>query len=82
MRVASFTDAWIETYITRDFELIKVSHLLQMRGLKLVLQWRRACKGGVASFTDAWIETYLCKAGYIERIVASFTDAWIETLGF
>ena len=32
------------------------SHLLQMRGLKLVQQWR-AFGVYVASFTDAWIET-------------------------
>ena len=32
--VASFTDAWIETFDSEAFLLSKVSHLLQMRGLK------------------------------------------------
>ena len=32
--VASFTDAWIETYITEADFIITTSHLLQMRGLK------------------------------------------------
>ena len=55
--VASFTDAWIETLylgcVNRDF----VSHLLQMRGLKLCAQ-TFAPRNAVASFTDAWIETF------------------------
>ena len=33
-RVASFTDAWIETFIPKDTSLYPQSHLLQMRGLK------------------------------------------------
>ena len=33
------------------------SHLLQMRGLKLLSQNRKVITGTVASFTDAWIET-------------------------
>ena len=54
--VASFTDAWIETVNDAGHTVTTVSHLLQMRGLKL-------CSNGallastVASFTDAWIET-------------------------
>ena len=54
--VASFTDAWIETTINCLIWDAGLSHLLQMRGLKL-------CSNGallastVASFTDAWIET-------------------------
>ena len=33
--VASFTDAWIETFIIMDIKCLHpVSHLLQMRGLK------------------------------------------------
>ena len=55
--VASFTDAWIET-ISKSWQLFRLlSHLLQMRGLKLLMSidlWR---KKSVASFTDAWIET-------------------------
>ena len=34
--VASFTDAWIETFRTDGILLFASSHLLQMRGLKLV----------------------------------------------
>ena len=55
-----------------------LSHLLQMRGLKLsgksvifILV--------VASFTDAWIETIVPALGAKIIGVASFTDAWIET---
>ena len=33
--VASFTDAWIETSYLKSKEYETVSHLLQMRGLKL-----------------------------------------------
>ena len=33
------------------------SHLLQMRGLKLLLYLTLIAVIGVASFTDAWIET-------------------------
>ena len=36
--VASFTDAWIETETMSFFILVSLSHLLQMRGLKLSLQ--------------------------------------------
>ena len=35
-KVASFTDAWIETLTTEVEDLRKKSHLLQMRGLKLL----------------------------------------------
>ena len=34
--VASFTDAWIETIITYNSCIFAESHLLQMRGLKLI----------------------------------------------
>ena len=34
--VASFTDAWIETSCTEQGIRIPLSHLLQMRGLKLI----------------------------------------------
>ena len=55
------------------------SHLLQMRGLKLLLPLRSKALHLVASFTDAWIETrYVNHLGNKES-VASFTDAWIET---
>ena len=58
-RVASFTDAWIETTDSKSKELHFESHLLQMRGLKLRLQARAGRQLQVASFTDAWIETTL-----------------------
>ena len=35
-RVASFTDAWIETIAINTMTIDKLSHLLQMRGLKQV----------------------------------------------
>ena len=55
------------------------SHLLQMRGLKLLR--RKGSLGiGVASFTDAWIETGLFGSIGANKRVASFTDAWIETV--
>ena len=56
-QVASFTDAWIETWTNQDGEFKRMSHLLQMRGLKRVILNHKGGKGLVASFTDAWIET-------------------------
>ena len=38
-QVASFTDAWIETWNAYLCGMLNKSHLLQMRGLKLLL-WR------------------------------------------
>ena len=55
--VASFTDAWIETYKEIIEGRFDVSHLLQMRGLKLLWILRLFFNLKVASFTDAWIET-------------------------
>ena len=56
--VASFTDAWIETLDTHiRFLWRQLSHLLQMRGLKLVNHIKLLKLLPVASFTDAWIET-------------------------
>ena len=54
--VASFTDAWIETSFAALSRVWRMSHLLQMRGLKPVGKYIPKRKG-VASFTDAWIET-------------------------
>ena len=39
-----------------------MSHLLQMRGLKLKLMILTSMSISVASFTDAWIETQRSKA--------------------
>ena len=56
MDVASFTDAWIETFsFVATFQKSE-SHLLQMRGLKLSSS-NISRTNTVASFTDAWIET-------------------------
>ena len=56
------------------------SHLLQMRGLKLMTLGDAAvCLMYVASFTDAWIETHTELGLTDSADVASFTDAWIET---
>ena len=55
--VASFTDAWIETIQTKMKAYLSLSHLLQMRGLKLINPEARKKALDVASFTDAWIET-------------------------
>ena len=55
--VASFTDAWIETHALEGLYGFYLSHLLQMRGLKLNnRRFDLECED-VASFTDAWIET-------------------------
>ena len=57
--VASFTDAWIETN-NNNIPVVKgESHLLQMRGLKLLSITCRYTFISVASFTDAWIETLI-----------------------
>ena len=58
-----------------------MSHLLQMRGLKLFIQRNGVTGTLVASFTDAWIETYQSARVFSQDHVASFTDAWIETTG-
>ncbi len=77
--VASFTDAWIETCLkTKDYETVRESHLLQMRGLKRFVRLPLTLDA-VASFTDAWIETVLMVVSNGKPSVASFTDAWIET---
>ena len=78
--VASFTDAWIETKTEKpDGQQNTMSHLLQMRGLKLVNHIKLLKLLPVASFTDAWIETRQRYSGHHSCYVASFTDAWIET---
>ena len=77
-QVASFTDAWIETNMSIEFNAGLQSHLLQMRGLKLDWKFLLNCVL-VASFTDAWIETIGANKRQKRAIVASFTDAWIET---
>ena len=77
--VASFTDAWIETLLSKPTPPTQSSHLLQMRGLKQCISVHRVRYIPVASFTDAWIETQFVPPKKQETTVASFTDAWIET---
>ena len=57
--VASFTDAWIETFGEALGNFGMESHLLQMRGLKPGARIYENNPILVASFTDAWIETEL-----------------------
>ena len=79
--VASFTDAWIETKMSRAICPLSKSrsHLLQMRGLKRRVRKHSGRPAVVASFTDAWIETIIPGNFQADEYVASFTDAWIET---
>ena len=78
IKVASFTDAWIETCLEGWGNAFVMSHLLQMRGLKRGLS-KSDVGTFVASFTDAWIETLVAAYLCVLICVASFTDAWIET---
>ena len=78
--VASFTDAWIETYLkSKEYETVR-SHLLQMRGLKhdnkKSHQWSNRCR--IFYRCVDWNGAYAGDAAYGR--VASFTDAWIETV--
>ena len=66
--VASFTDAWIETFAPRRLPYRTASHLLQMRGLKHFCLDRKHHRH-VASFTDAWIETL--SAPYMRKSLTS-----------
>ena len=77
--VASFTDAWIETMIINILYYIQSSHLLQMRGLKLIR---------IVIMVDQ-LKSHLLQMRGLKLVqqwrafgvyVASFTDAWIETL--
>ena len=77
--VASFTDAWIETLEMTFGYLPQGSHLLQMRGLKLInpearkkaLESHLLQMRGLKHFGLDW--------KHHRHKVASFTDAWIET---
>ena len=77
--VASFTDAWIETYKIKVYGLKDGSHLLQMRGLKQKL----------SDLSYSPFQSHLLQMRGLKLVqqwrafgvyVASFTDAWIETL--
>ena len=78
-KVASFTDAWIETKPDIFIALSEESHLLQMRGLKLIR---------IVIMVDQLKSHLLQMRGlkprpsmdsHRQNQVASFTDAWIET---
>lgn len=59
--VASFTDAWIETLITKGLVLTFLSHPLQMRGLKPLFKGAFERVFNVASFTGTTIYNIFCK---------------------
>ena len=60
-RVASFTDAWIETNMSIEFNNGLESHLLQMRGLKPLFKGAFERVFNVASFTGTTIYNIFCK---------------------
>ena len=76
--VASFTDAWIETKRSKRYTSIYMSHLLQMRGLKL---YEKLKKAGVLPSHLLQMRglKLLPVTSFFVFLVASFTDAWIET---
>ena len=78
--VASFTDAWIETEKKEEKNIGDESHLLQMRGLKLINPEAR--KKALESHLLQMRGLKLCIMLNNKRFyyVASFTDAWIETI--
>ena len=78
-QVASFTDAWIETY-----SLIPTNKSPEVASftdawIETTGKNHETTRHLVASFTDAWIETGCIPIIRALHIVASFTDAWIET---
>ena len=76
--VASFTDAWIETVGSSFWLSRAASHLLQMRGLKLIFFNRNPTQ-----IMSHLLQMRGLKPPTVSNInignVASFTDAWIET---
>ena len=76
--VASFTDAWIETWQLSAWPWKILSHLLQMRGLKLPLLMRLS--RNISRIFYRCVDWNLLHVFIIlPCLVASFTDAWIET---
>ena len=77
-KVASFTDAWIETYQHDFMRKMEKSHLLQMRGLKQQIIWDNdAYIGRIFYRCVDW--NIVPDLDLMGNDVASFTDAWIET---
>ena len=63
--VASFTDAWIETTMDESMTTFIRSHLLQMRGLKLLI-WRKVSIANLSHLLQMrGLKHLLCK--YPER---------------
>ena len=78
-KVASFTDAWIETgYANRCYKSRR-SHLLQMRGLKHrdAAVFKLQQESHLLQMRGLKQKLSICVKSNI--LVASFTDAWIET---
>ena len=59
--VASFTDAWIETYFRRREQYLKSVASFTDAWIETLWELSQSAKRRVASFTDAWIETVLLK---------------------
>ena len=77
--VASFTDAWIETYEEYEDREQQFVASFTDAWIETVKPEGLSTQNTVASFTDAWIETYSGSPQTPSVSVASFTDAWIET---
>ena len=77
--VASFTDAWIETGPRCNHGRAEVSHLLQMRGLKLtdLMQLEQREESHLLQMRG--LKLIFGRQNPYSALVASFTDAWIET---
>ena len=79
-RVASFTDAWIETISLSAGDWFDIVASFTDAWIETSrARYSSTCSAGVASFTDAWIETGMIRFNGNGEYVASFTDAWIET---
>ena len=80
--VASFTDAWIETFIASITSRSRLSHLLQMRGLKRLCRLSRERGKKSHLLQMRGLKPILTIVWHYRQKVASFTDAWIETAYF
>ena len=78
-KVASFTDAWIETDRLGNRLWWVQSHLLQMRGLKHTLKRLTITLKSRIFYRCVDWNYEQAKNLFLRKEVASFTDAWIET---
>ena len=78
-KVASFTDAWIETLNIEGTSARQTSHLLQMRGLKPdeTSNLLTVIPSHLLQMRGLKLNSRMHVEG--RAFVASFTDAWIET---